>query len=69
MGLAMRLDQEVRHTSEDIQDDVLLDGVKALKRRVRVINREYDIPYMRDTARTDIPCLLTGTCRAVSASC
>jgi hypothetical protein len=41
----MKLDQEVRHKSEDIANDVLLDVVKALGRRVRV-NRAYDIPYI-----------------------
>jgi hypothetical protein len=41
----MKLDQEVRHKSEDIDDDVLLDVVKGLRRRVRV-NRAYDIPYI-----------------------
>ena len=42
----MKLDAEVRHRSEDIQDVVLLDVVKAIRRRVRVINRTYDIPYI-----------------------
>jgi hypothetical protein len=42
----MKLDQEVRHKSEDIENDVLLDVVRAIRRRVRVINREYDIPYI-----------------------
>jgi hypothetical protein len=42
----MKLDQEVRHKSEDIDDDVLLDVIKALRRRVRVVNRSYDIPYI-----------------------
>src|ERR1700740_408893 len=42
----MKLDQEVRHKSEDIEDDVLLDVVRAIRRRVRVVNREYDIPYI-----------------------
>src|SRR5436190_9428879 len=41
----MKVDQEVRHKSEDIDDDVLLDVVKALRRRVRV-DRSYDIPYI-----------------------
>src|SRR3977135_1065509 len=41
----MKVDQEVRHNSEDIDDDVLLDVVKAFRRRVRV-NRSYDIPYI-----------------------
>src|SRR5437870_8328990 len=42
----MKLDQEVRHKSEDIEDEVLLDVVRAIRRRVRVVNREYDIPYI-----------------------
>src|SRR3954468_16641880 len=42
----MKLDREVRHKSEDIDDDVLLDVVRAIRRRVRVVNREYDIPYI-----------------------
>ena len=42
----MKLDQEVRHRSEDIEDDVLLDVVKAIRRRVRAVNRDYDIPYI-----------------------
>src|SRR5438874_8543752 len=42
----MKLDQEVRHKSEDIADDVLLDVVKAIRRRVRLVSREYDIPYI-----------------------
>src|SRR2546430_16833525 len=42
----MKLDQEVRHKSEDIADDMLLDAVRAIRRRVRVVNRQYDIPYI-----------------------
>ena len=42
----MKLDQEVRHKSEDIDDSVLLDVIKALRRRVQVVNRSYDIPYI-----------------------
>jgi hypothetical protein len=42
----MKLDQEVRHRSEDIEDNVLLDVEKAIGRRVRVVNRKYDIPYI-----------------------
>jgi hypothetical protein len=42
----MNLDREVRHKSEDIEDRVLLDAVQAIRRRVRVVNREYDIPYI-----------------------
>ena len=42
----MKLEREVRHKSEDIDDDVLLDALRAIHRRVRVINRDYDIPYI-----------------------
>jgi hypothetical protein len=42
----LKLEREVRHKSEDIEDDVLLDAVRAIGRRVRVINRDYDIPYI-----------------------
>src|SRR5215213_663426 len=41
----MNLDQEVRHKSEEIEDVVLTDVVKALLRRIKV-NHEYDIPYI-----------------------
>jgi hypothetical protein len=42
----MKLDREVKHKTEDINDEVLLDVVKAIGRRVRVVNRAYDIPYL-----------------------
>jgi hypothetical protein len=42
----VKLEREVRHKSEDIDDDVLLDALRAIHRRVRVINRDYDIPYI-----------------------
>ena len=42
----MNLQREVRHKSEDIADSVLLDAVQAIRRRVRVVNRDYDIPYL-----------------------
>ena len=42
----MNLQREVRHKSEDIADPVLLDAVQAIRRRVRVVNRDYDIPYL-----------------------
>jgi hypothetical protein len=42
----MKLQAELRHKSEEIDNDVLLDVVKAIRRRVRVINRSYDIPYI-----------------------
>src|SRR5712672_4053379 len=42
----MNLEQEVSHRSEDIEDNVLLDAVKAIRRRVRIVDRGYDIPYI-----------------------
>ena len=33
-------------TSEDIQDAMLMDVVSAIRRRVRIVNRNYDIPYI-----------------------
>jgi hypothetical protein len=42
----VKLEREVRHKSEDIDDDVLLDALRAIHRRVRVVNRDYDIPYI-----------------------
>lgn len=42
----MNLQAEARHKSEDIADDVLLDAVKAIRRRVRLVSRAYDIPYI-----------------------
>src|SRR5436305_4168394 len=42
----MKLEREVRHKSEDIENDVLLDVLGAVRRRVRAINRSYDIPYV-----------------------
>jgi hypothetical protein len=44
--VGMTLQQEVRHKSEDVDDTVLLDVVRALGRRVKVVSREYDIPYI-----------------------
>jgi hypothetical protein len=32
----MKLDREVRHKSEDIADAMLLDAVKAIRRRVHI---------------------------------
>src|SRR4051794_35328125 len=42
----MDLQRELRHKSEDVDDLVLLDVVKALRRRVRNISHGYDIPYI-----------------------
>ena len=40
----MNLQKDLRHKSEDIDDPVLLYVVKALRRRVRRISHDYDIP-------------------------
>jgi hypothetical protein len=40
----MKLARELRHKSEDIDDDVSLDVVRAIRRRVRVVSRDYDVP-------------------------
>ncbi len=42
----MDLQKELRHKSEDIDDRVLLDVVKALRRRARKISHAYDVPYI-----------------------
>ena len=42
----MNLQKELRHKSEDIDDAVLLDVVKALRRRVRRVSHDYDIPHI-----------------------
>ena len=33
-------------TSEDVDEAVLLDVIKAVRRRVRLVSRDYDIPYI-----------------------
>ena len=43
----MNLQKELRHKSEDIDEAVLLDVVKALRRRVRRVSHGYDIPLHR----------------------
>lgn len=47
----MRLDRELKHQSEDIDDTVLLDVVQALRRRVTKIDKTYDIPYIAGYSR------------------
>ena len=42
----MKLDREVHHRSEDVEDQVLLDGIKAIRRRLQVVTHDYDIPYI-----------------------
>src|SRR5256714_5920411 len=42
----MKLEREVRHKSEDIEDEVLMDVVRAIRRRVRRVSHAYDIPYI-----------------------
>lgn len=44
--MTTRQDREVRHKSDDISADVLLDAIRAIGRRIRVTNRKYDIPYI-----------------------
>jgi hypothetical protein len=41
----MNLEQEVRHKSEEVDDVVLTDVIKALLRRIKV-SHDYDIPYV-----------------------
>lgn len=51
---ALKLDNEVPHTSEEVDDRVLADVVTALYRRVN-ISHDYDIPYIAgysDDAKT-----------------
>ena len=40
------LEAEVRHWTENVSDEALLDVVAALTRRVGKIDRGYDIPYL-----------------------
>ena len=51
MATRTKLDREARHKSENIEDDVLSDTVKALRRRIRCIDRTYDIPYIAGYSR------------------
>ncbi|MER8792209.1 hypothetical protein NKH71_30940 [Mesorhizobium sp. M0983] len=41
----MNLEDEVRHVSEDVNDAVLGDVVRALHRRVQIVH-DFDIPYI-----------------------
>jgi hypothetical protein len=41
----MKLEDEVRHTSEEVDDAVLEDVIRALHRRVK-LDHEHDIPYI-----------------------
>lgn len=41
----MKGEREVRHKSQDTEDAVLLDVVQGIRRRVLVVNRDFDIPY------------------------
>ena len=59
----MNLQKELRHKSEDIDDPVLLDVVKALRRRRRV-SHDYDI---RTSPVIVSMALLIGTFREPSA--
>src|SRR5207248_507901 len=44
--VGMNLARELRHKSEDIDDLVLADVVRAIGHRVRTVRRDYDIPYI-----------------------
>src|SRR4029078_1666823 len=50
-GVSMELAEEVRHASEDIDRAVLADVVTAIRRRVRQVSRDYDIPYIAGCSR------------------
>jgi hypothetical protein len=65
----MDLQRELRHKSEDIDDLVLVDVVKALRRRVRKISHAYDVPYIAGYSTTAKPFSSTGICREASAGC
>jgi hypothetical protein len=56
----MDLEREVRHVSGDIYDAVLSDVVKAIRRRITKVGRDYDIPYIAGCSRDG---------RSCSASC
>src|SRR3954464_5225052 len=47
----MNLQREVRHKSEDIEDNVLVDAVRAIRRRVRRVSHAHDIPYIAGYSR------------------
>src|SRR5438874_2481853 len=55
-GVGMKLDRDVHHRSEDVEDQVLLDGIKAIRRRLQVVTHDYDIPYI---AGYSVDCVLT----------
>jgi hypothetical protein len=42
----MKLQEEARTRSEDISDEVMGDVVRALRRRVRTVDRSHDVPYV-----------------------
>lgn len=46
----MKLEDEVKHQSENPSDDVLADVVRALNRRVRV-SHDFDVPYLAGYSR------------------
>jgi hypothetical protein len=62
----MRLDQEVRHKSEDIDDDVLNDVIKAIRRRIRSVIGATTFLTSRAIAAMAIPFSSTGICHVVS---
>ncbi len=42
----MKRQQEAHQHSEDVSDEVLLDVVRAIRRRVTKIDHSYDVPYI-----------------------
>lgn len=57
----MNLDRELCHKSEDIEDDVLLDAVRAIRRRVRTVSHDFDIPYIAGYSVDGLPLTPTIT--------
>lgn len=45
-----KLDGELRHVSDDVDDAVLMDALRALYRRVKVVH-DFDIPYIAGYSR------------------
>jgi hypothetical protein len=44
-GALMKIADEVRHKSEDVNDAVLIDAARALHRLIRV-SHDFDVPYI-----------------------
>jgi hypothetical protein len=60
------LASELRHKSEDVDDDVLLDVVRAVRRRVGIVNRKYDVPYIAGYSVDGRTVFIVATFRAAS---